>query len=455
MASRRDQLQSYQFRNQRVVSAFVMRETDPAQSPLRRGAGALFAGLMVAVLIAAGFGVYGLLTRVGDNRWRSDGSVVVERESGASFVYLGGRLNPALNLTSAKLAAGRQNPAVHRIAAKALAGVPRGVTIGIPNAPASLPAAGQRVGLPWAMCAAPGGDPASALLVGSPGPAGAALGERGLLVSDPRGDDIQLVWHGFRHRIRDPAVTLPALFGAAEATPVGVAWSNALPAGADIAAVPVPNRGDPSRRVDGFDNGDVLAVQVGAGRTQFYLVLDDGLRAVTALQQTVLNAAFPARPTPVPVAVISGNPQVKPPAGNAVAAPPEVAPQLAALAAGTTACAVTRTAAEPPAIIVGGAAGALRVAVPTTGSTAGGRALADAVGVPGGRFALVRVPGSGGFQLVTDLGVRHPVPDADALGRLGYPAGAATEVPTALVGTIPQGVTLDPAVASRPAVTTG
>ncbi|MEN3308214.1 MAG: hypothetical protein V7603_4416, partial [Micromonosporaceae bacterium] len=41
MASRRDQLQSYQFLIHRVISALVMRETDPAESPLRRGVGAV------------------------------------------------------------------------------------------------------------------------------------------------------------------------------------------------------------------------------------------------------------------------------------------------------------------------------------------------------------------------------------------------------------------------------
>src|SRR5215813_2594405 len=114
MATRRDQLQSYQFLTQRTLSAFVMRETDPAQSPLRRGIGALFGGLMVAVLVAAGFGIYGLLTKTGANQWQKDGSVVVERETGAVFVYRQNRLNPALNFASAKLAAG-PNPPVFRI----------------------------------------------------------------------------------------------------------------------------------------------------------------------------------------------------------------------------------------------------------------------------------------------------------------------------------------------------
>ncbi|GIF04486.1 type VII secretion protein EccB [Actinoplanes siamensis] len=450
MASRRDQLQSYQFLNQRVISAFVMRETDPAQSPLRRGIGALFGGLMLAILIGAGFGIYGILTKVGTDQWKSDGSVVVERESGASFVYLRGRLNPALNFTSAKLAAGRANPTVYRVAAKALAGVPRGVTVGIPNAPASLPAAGQQVRLPWAMCLVPGENPAAVLLVGAAGPAGADLGERGLLVSDG-GTDTELIWHGRKHKIQNSRTTLPALYGAVDPTPVGTAWLNALPAGADIAAVGVQNRGAASRLVPGFTNGQVLAVDVGVDGKQFYLVLDNGLLPISALQRAVLNASFPADPKNVPVTVVSGAPQLKP-AGNAEVQPPETPPTLATVAAGTTACAVTRAAAEAPAISVGGAASALSSAVPTSGAS-GGRALADAVGVPAGRFALVRVPGSGGYQVVTDLGLRHAVPDADALGRLGYAPGSATVVPTALVNAIPAGVTLDPAAAAKPAPT--
>src|SRR5690348_8776684 len=99
MASRRDQLQSYQFMTQRVISAFVMRETDPAQSPLRRGVGAVFAGLMIAVMVGAGFGVVGLITKVGSNTWKTNGAVVVEKDSGASFLYQDGVLHPMLNYT--------------------------------------------------------------------------------------------------------------------------------------------------------------------------------------------------------------------------------------------------------------------------------------------------------------------------------------------------------------------
>ncbi|WP_229073869.1 type VII secretion protein EccB [Actinoplanes sp. DH11] len=449
MTSRRDQLQSYQFMNQRVISAFVVRETDPAQSPLRRGIGALFAGLMVAVLVAAGFGIYGVFTRTGPDRWQTDGSVVVERETGASFVYLRDKLHPALNLTSAKLAAGRPAPQVFRIAAKSLTGVPRGVTIGIAGAPSSLPEAKQQVRLPWTMCAIPGDQPSAVLVVGGTGPPGAALGDRALLVAGDGGGGANLVWQGRKHLIRNARTTVAALFGAVQPTRVGVAWLNALPAGADIAPVDVDDRGQESDAAAAFDNGDVLVVETGSGR-QFYLVLADRLAPITPLQQAVLAAAFPGEPRQIPVSDLDPDAvqDLDPGADPAVQGPKEV-PALATVAAGETGCAITRDAAAPPDVTVGGPAADLAAAVPTGGATGGGgRALADAVQVPGGRFALVRV--AGGLQLITDAGVRHPLSDPDVAALLGYPPETAIDVPAALVNAVPAGVTLDPAEAVKP-----
>src|SRR4051812_17188927 len=104
MATRRDQFQSYQFLVQRVLSAFVMRETDPAQSPLRRGNGAVFAGMMIAVILGAGFAVFGLITKIGSGKWQVEGAVVLEKETGAPFVYQNNVLHPMINYTSAVLA---------------------------------------------------------------------------------------------------------------------------------------------------------------------------------------------------------------------------------------------------------------------------------------------------------------------------------------------------------------
>jgi hypothetical protein len=86
MATKREQLQSHQFLVQRVVSALILRESDPEQPPFRKPLGAAFAGIALALLILAGFTVYGLIVPGGKNAWRSGQTIIVERETGTRFV---------------------------------------------------------------------------------------------------------------------------------------------------------------------------------------------------------------------------------------------------------------------------------------------------------------------------------------------------------------------------------
>src|SRR6266508_1756036 len=119
MPSRSDQLHSYQFSVQRVVSALVMRETDPAQFPFRRVTVAGFASLMVGVVLIAGFGVYALFTGGASDSWKSKtGAVLQEKGTGAHYVYQNGVLHPTLNLASALLYAGGGERAVVEVSAK-------------------------------------------------------------------------------------------------------------------------------------------------------------------------------------------------------------------------------------------------------------------------------------------------------------------------------------------------
>jgi type VII secretion protein EccB len=466
MATRRDQLHSYQFMTQRVISAFVMRETDPQQSPLRRGIGALFGGVMVAVLVAAGFGIYGLLTKVGADRWRADGSVVIEKETGASFVYARGTLYPTLNYASALLAAGRANPPVHRVAANSLSKAPRGTTVGIPGAPDSLPGIKRHVGLPWTTCAIPSTNAAGqgvsvvAVAVSTVPTGGQPLGDGAVLVRDAKLNARYLVWQGRRHQIRNPEALVPALFGAANPVPVGTAWLNALPAGGDIQPIAIPGRGEPSSAVGGRRVGDVLSTQTGSG-TQFRLVFDDGLAPITALQRDILRAESPAEAVPMSVAEANAAPvsrQLPAPAGDGQ--PPPATPALAVPGGGDPLCAVTTDGGTPPTVQVGGEVAGLAAAVPTPAVSTDGVPLADLVLVPAGRVTTVRVLGSpnaqaGPYYVITDVGVKYPVPQASVLPMLGYPPELAVNVPAALVSRLPTGPTLDPAAALAPAATGG
>ncbi|MGV9981074.1 type VII secretion protein EccB [Micromonospora wenchangensis] len=463
MTTRRDQLQSYQFMTQRVMSAFVMRETDPQQSPLRRGIGALFGGLMVAVLVAAGVGIYGLLTKVGGNSWRQPGAVVVEKESGATYIYLDGRLHPTLNYASALLAAGRPGTQVVRVSASTLGTVPRGVTMGIPNAPASLPAANRRAGLPWTVCSTPTTDDTGrttdtvTLALAARPAGGRGVGDDGLLVKDATLGMNYLVWHGRRHLVQGSRVVVPALFGAVTPTPVGTAWLNALPAGVDLAALPVADRGKPSREVSGRRNGDVLVTQTASG-PQHYLVLADGVAPITPVQQAIQTGQSGRQPVPVAVSDVTSLPKSqrvpRPPDRGQ---PPATPPKLLGPEPGQQICAATTDAGTPPELTVGGTLPDADRAAPTGSVSPDGIPLADRIAAPAGRVTVLRLLGSpGAYSIVTDLGIRYPVPSAEALRLLGYPAEGALTVPPSLTMLVPTGPTLDPLAAVRPApITTG
>jgi type VII secretion protein EccB len=458
MASRRDQLQSYQFLTQRVLSALVMRETDPAQSPLRRGVGAVFVGLMLTVLVSAGFGIYGLLTKVGSNNWKTEGAVVVEKESGASYVYLGGKLHPTLNYASALLAAGQTTPQVFRVSSNSLAGVARTTMIGIPGAPNSLPPANRTAGLPWTLCSAPGVDdsgnrgPIVTLAVGRGPVGGRPLGEdKGLLVTD--GKLTALVWKGHRYQLRGSSVVVPALFSAAAPTSVGSAWLNGLPAGIDLGMIPPPQPAGGASAATGFKVGQLLMANTASGAL-YYLVYPDGLVRLTPLQKALL--LNPPQPVTVRVEDAEAAPrsgQLVPPADDS-RAPTEV-PQLADNAPGDLLCARTDDGRTVGALTIGGSLDTSG-ATPTGSRTLTGTPLANQVLVPAGYVAVVKVLSSpaaqtGPYALVTDVGARYSVPSEQALQMLGYQPAQAVGVPATLVAQIPPGPALDPAAATRPA----
>ncbi|GAA5188691.1 type VII secretion protein EccB [Rugosimonospora acidiphila] len=464
MASRRDQLQSYQFLTQRVISAFVMRETDPAQSPLRRGIGAVFAGLMIAVMVGAAFGVYGLLTKMGSDTWKTDGAIVVEKETGATYVYSGGQLHPMLNYASALLdtvgATSSGTPSVFQESSSSLVGVPRGVMLGIPNAPASLPGASNTAGAPWTLCTAATaatGDATTTTLALSVAPAGAQpLGDKSLLVSDPETNTTYLIWHGTRYQIDKQVV--PALFGIVSPIPGGTAWLNGLPRGADIGPITISGNGSPSPAVDGHRIGDLLVTQVGNGGVDYWLVLSDGLAPITELQKDIVAAGQSGQqPQQISVSDSTRLPQstqLQPASG--AAAPPERPPALAQLTDPTDPlCAAFTGAKQPPAVSIGGKLPVAGTGTPTGSGASNGAVLADRVVVPAGRAEVVRVMASattaaGGYYLVTDLGIRYAIASDDVLKALGYQPSAAVAMPDDLVRLIPAGPALDPAAAKTP-----
>lgn len=453
MASRKDQLHSYQFMLQRAISALIMRETDPAQSPLRRGVGAAFVGVMVTVIVAAAFGIYGLLTKTGSAKWKVEAAVVVEKETGAAFVYREGALVPAANFTSALLFSGKTPPASFVVPRNSLRGIPRGVPRGIEGAPASLPTSKSVISGGWTMCAVPARDASgrevfvSVLSVGSAA-AGRPLGDAGLYAR--AGDAEYLVWHGHRYRLSGSRVPAALFPGGARPVEVGPAWLDTLPEGDAIREIAVPDAGERSDAVAGHRIGDVVT-----DRDVNYLVLDKGLARLSGLQLDLLRAVRTVDPEPMRPDEIADAPESDALASDSPAAQraPATTPRAADVGAGSGPCATFSGAAAPVVSLVTGAdPGA---GTPTGSRTADGTVLADRVAVPGGAVAVVRERESGAYAVVTDRGVRYPVESADTLGVLGFSAGASLVLPASVLHRVPPGPALTRAGAERPLPTGG
>ncbi len=467
MASRQDQLHSYQFSVQRVVSALVMRETDPAQSPFRRVAGATLAGVLLAALSLAGVAVYGVLAPGGGTDWRDGTAVVMERESGARYVYGDGVLHPVPNYASALLVIGSPQAHPVTVSRSSIDGVPRGVPLGIAGAPDPLPDRDRLLGGSWTLCSArPPEGARSTLYIGQSPAGGAPLPDgTGLLVSTPD-RTAYLVWRRTRYRVAPTALAALA-WGAETLTPVAPAFVNSIAAGPDLVAPSVPGGPGPST-VDGARVGQVYLETVPGGGRQYAVAVPAGLAAVSQLQAALL-LADPA------IAAVQGQPgprELSPaeftarlvappltPTGDR--APPSTIPVLAHPQSAerglctttegrtTSACATCGLAVDVP--LGGPGIPGIRVGA-GSGPGSSVAALTDRVVIGSGHGALVSaLPAPGALSLVSELGVRYPLPSADVLAMLGYQGVTPVPVPANLVALLPVGPALDPVAARTPA----
>jgi type VII secretion protein EccB len=436
--SRSDQLHSYQFAVQRVVSAVAAHESNPSRAPGRRAGLAILAGVLAAALGLAGFAVWGLLQPGGSTKWRAGNAVIVEKESGAKFVYLDGVLHPVANFASAALIVGTAKTI--SVARRSIAGAPRGPILGIPGAPDALPQRRDLLAGPWTVCGAVGPG-RSTVLVGS-APAGEPLGSNGALVSTPDGA-VHLLWQGRRARIREPDTVLSMLVWGTPA-PVPSAVVNALGVAADIARVPIPDRGEPFAPVPGARVGQVFLVD---GR-QHAVALVQGLAPVTPFQ-AALVLGDPATVEQVgqtaPATLGPGEyarlPRTTFP-GTWHGLPGEM-PQL--ITAGPAAAVCASSAPGGEVVVSSAPPRGAPVAASSTG-------LADEVRLPPAHGVLAvagAAPGAdaGALYLVTDLGVRHPLASADVLPALGYGGAKPVPVPAEILALLPTGPGLYPQAA--------
>ncbi|MDQ7909376.1 type VII secretion protein EccB [Phytohabitans sp. ZYX-F-186] len=459
MESRRDQVHAYFYLVGRLNSAVMQGRPDPYEPPNRRPLLGFVIGVLLAVVVAGGFGIYGIFRPGGDSSWRQPGVVILVKETGARYVLLEEQLRPVLNYASARLVLGSGGTArLVTVSRNSLRGVPVGAPIGIPDAPDTLPLAGKLETGAWTVCAqppAPSGQPATTLLIGD-GPALSTVAEgEGFLVATPD-RQAQLVWQGRRYRLA-PRAAVALGYAGVEPVPVTAAWLNPIPAGRDLAFPTVNGRGQAGPRVGDRTSvvGQVYEARDPArGTSDLYLARADGFvrlsrtTAALVLADPAVGAAYPGAPVaPVPIrpdelaaAPVTESTEL------VEGYPPE--PPRTAGGPGTLPCVRYRPGGDTVAVTlarVPAAAAAKAVPVPRSAAAGG---TADRILIPAGTGVLARNPYApgGGLFLVTEYGVKYPLPDAGAQA-LGYSGTAPVEVPVELLDLLPTGAVLDPAAA--------
>jgi type VII secretion protein EccB len=445
--SRRDHLQAYQFSVGRLVRAVASGDAGAGEVPFRRSNLGVQIGVAIGVLLSGGAVVFGLISPAASTAWKANGSIVVEKETGTRYVYLGGSLHPTANYASALLVAG-QNSAVQYVPRAQLAGVPVGNAIGIDGAPDDVPPASALLPGTWAVCLRQNGntvldlDPAGRTAAGP-------QNQRVFVAStDPDDPAEYVVWDSVKYPLPEQDV-LPAL-GLGNQQPIAAApvWLDQLPTGAPIVPASIPGAGDPGRQVAGqsADIGTLFFTSVG-GANQYYVLRSDGLAPITATEAALFAVAGDAAPAQVAPAAIAAVP---------------------ASADRTLISRLPNFLSGPVYNATGPGGGSLCTLQSSPGTAANTQVVTEptatigadpAVVVPAGAGMLVQLPGSqstsGGSGsnpddfLITDNGQRFLIDSTDAQSALGYSSAGAHTMPATVLQLVPSGPTLDTGAAKQ------
>ncbi|MGW2654581.1 type VII secretion protein EccB [Streptomyces sp. NPDC001478] len=473
MQSRKDQVQAHMFVMGRLTSGMLRGDPDSPESPVGRTNRGMAWGIGLGAVLAVGFLLFGLISPAGSRAWRQESALIVQKDTGTRYLYLGGKLRPVRNYASAKLIAADRLKAV-QVSGASLRGEPHGTPVGIPGAPDSLPAAGDLETGAWQVCAdepehtGPDGTGRAAvttLRVGFP-VAGTSPGAgRALLVEGPDGRRYAL-WGNHRLRIGGHGAAESLGYAGATPTRVSAAFLDSVPAGPDLEAPDVEGRGTAGPRIGGAAGriGQVYVLDSPGAASQHYLLEKAGLRALSAPGAALVlgddRTAKLAYGGAAPAAIRLTADQLarhRAPA-TAVRDPaqwPTRTPSVQEPGPGTAVCAQITPDGASPRVRLALLPGAAAADAPAAGPEIARACLpVDGVGIRPGGGALVQALGAGGSvigtttYLVTDVGVKYRLPDATSVERLGLKGGHAQAVPSRLLDMLPTGPVLDAAVAT-------
>ncbi|WP_436777684.1 type VII secretion protein EccB [Yinghuangia sp. YIM S09857] len=497
MASRREQLDAYNFARRRLVAGFLQPvqaggSEEKAPRPFR----AILPGIIVGALILTAFGVYGLIRPGVPPGWKNKGSLIVGRDSASRYVYLEGKLHPVLNIASGRLLLDPGKFKVNLVPEKALNSVDHGAPLGIPEAPDRLPSAKEvRRTKTWTVCERPlvtadhrvdaNGKPQRSLFIGAAPKSGVLQGAEALFVKqhEDKAEDAAkapsfVVQNGRAYKIASNQVRTVLALDAVKPQMVTKEWLDTLEPGQDIDFPTIPNYGTRADIDIPEQFRTVGTVLQAESNGQHYVVAEDAVLPVSPMVAALMRERPDARdkvykdrpPTVFPVAVselgatISQGTPYAAEKGWPAELPQTVNRVEAAVDKGRTTLCNTYTGTYS-----GGVAQTQQSAW-----TALPERLVDGMGgvyVEPGAGALIReVTGrdddkTGIVFLITDAGLRHqivndpprdggaaPAPGADSEAkiRLGYKGVEPTPVPRSWTELMPVSVPLSVDAARNP-----
>ncbi|MDI6520396.1 type VII secretion protein EccB [Streptomyces coelicoflavus] len=487
MQSKRDQVHAHTFMMGRLSSGLLTADPDAPESPLGRTTRGVVFGVLVTLLIGAGTVVYGLLRPGGNDGWRDSEHLVVNRDTGARYLWTGtdGVLHPVRNYASAKLIGGSDLPTAD-VRTASLRDVPVGAPVGLPGAPDTVPEPGSLDAGAWHVCVTGPDGPlpntsgagartgvdkpgATTVVVGAPVGYHDIDGDHGVLVRGPDRTDY-LVWRGSRLPLARASDARNALgYSSQRPIPVSAAFLDALAPGPVLRPPAVPGRGEEGPRLGGEETrvGQVFQVSVPGGERSYHLLREDGLVPLTQLGAALVlgdpatqEDAYQGRSPKVRTVGADAlrEHRAKDPGRDDSAQLPDEPPAPRSVERGDALCAQ-----------VDGDSGGVRISsgfvplsrlAPVTVSEGTAGPLepacvpADATVVRPGRGALVRALHASGAShagtvyLVAENGVKYRLPDKDSQQALGYGPADIASVPAPLLAMLPTGTDLDPAAAA-------
>jgi type VII secretion protein EccB len=292
------QVSAHFFWNRRNAAALSHHGVRMEFDPVQRQRASLILGFLFAILAVALMFVLSWFKPAGQV---GQSSILADRDTGAIYVLVDGRLHPAVNLVSARLISGSANNPTF-VKATELAKYPQGPSVGIAGAPTAMPLR-TADSSEWTICDSASDKPSGAPVVTAIG-GQLSVGARALPLQPPKAvlaehdGKTYVIWNGQRSAIdltnKAVALALGVDANAPEPVKISAPLFDALPATEPLNSPAIPGAGSPSQfnLAPGAVVGSVLSVRdLQTNADNFYALLRNGVQPISPFVASLLRSA--------------------------------------------------------------------------------------------------------------------------------------------------------------------